>query len=84
MQAVNEDEIKKAIDELNRSTASITKQTETLQQQQDALSRLVKKGVENEARRRALEDARRQKSESDQKRLAAEVRGFFRGTEAFN
>lgn len=73
VQAVYEDEIKKAIEELNRSTASITKQTETLLQQQDALSRLVKKGSENQSRRQSLEESRQLKFGSDRKRLAAEV-----------
>jgi hypothetical protein len=74
VQAVNEDDIRAAIEELNRSTATISKQTETLRQQQDALSRLVKKRGENEAQRRDLEATRLRKSESERKRLAAQVR----------
>lgn len=73
VQAVNEEDIRTAIEELNRSTATISKQTETLRQQQDALSRLVKKRGENEAQRRDLESTRLRQSESQRKKLAAEV-----------
>lgn len=73
VQAVHEEEIRKAIEELNRSTASITKQTETLRQQQDAMSRLVKKTNESQAQRRELEESRQRKSESERKKLAMEV-----------
>lgn len=73
VQAVNEEDIRTAIEELNRSTATISKQTETLRQQQDALSRLVKKRAENEAQRRDLESTRLRQSESQRKKLAAEV-----------
>ncbi|CAM1505097.1 Fc.00g107340.m01.CDS01 [Cosmosporella sp. VM-42] len=73
VQAVNEDEIRTAIEELNRSTASISKQTETLRQQQDALSRLLKKSGEAEAQRRDLESTRQRKSDTERKRLASEV-----------
>ena len=76
VQAVNEDEIRTAIEELNRSTASISKQTETLRQQQDALSRLVRKSGEAGALRRDLELARQRKSETDRRRLASEVTSF--------
>lgn len=73
VQAVNEDEIRTAIEELNRSTASIVKQTETLRQQQDALSRLVKKGIEGQAQRQDLEATRQRRAELERKRLAVEV-----------
>ncbi|KAL6884909.1 hypothetical protein HDV57DRAFT_491565 [Trichoderma longibrachiatum] len=73
VQSVTEDDIKAAVDELRRSTESITKQSETLRQQQDALSRLVRKRAENEARRRDLDLNRQSKSESERQRVAAEV-----------
>ncbi|KAH7170075.1 hypothetical protein EDB81DRAFT_876124 [Dactylonectria macrodidyma] len=73
VQAVNEEDIKAAIEELNRSTATITKQTETLRQQQDALARLVRKRAESEAQRRDLESTRLRSSESQRKKLATEV-----------
>lgn len=71
--AVTEDEIRGAIEELKRSTDAISKQTETLRQQQDALSRLVKKTAESDARRQEFEHARQRRSESERKRIAAEV-----------
>lgn len=71
--AVTEDDIRAAIEELKRSTDSISKQTETLRQQQDALSRLVKKSAETDARRQDFEYARQHISESERKRIAAEV-----------
>lgn len=73
VQAVTEDDMKTAIEELKRSTSAITKQTETLKQQQDALSRLVNKSTENDARRRDFELSRQRRSEADRKRIAAEV-----------
>ncbi|KAK7427177.1 hypothetical protein QQZ08_006290 [Neonectria magnoliae] len=79
VQAVNEDDIRAAIEELNRSTATISKQTETLRQQQDALSRLVKKRGESEAQRRDLESTRLRESESQRKKLAAEVEDLSHG-----
>ncbi|KAL7920973.1 hypothetical protein ACQKWADRAFT_297225 [Trichoderma austrokoningii] len=73
VQGVTEDDIKVAIDELRRSTESITKQSETLRQQQDALSRLVRKRAENDTRRRDLDLDRQSKAESERQRAAAEV-----------
>lgn len=73
VQAVNEDDIRAAIDELNRSTATISKQTEALRQQQDALSRLVKKRDEAESQRRDWEDSRLNKTKMALKKLAFEV-----------
>ena len=73
VQAVNEDDIRAAIDELNRSTATISKQTEALRQQQDALSRLVKKRDEAESQRRDWEDSRLNKTKLALKKLAFEV-----------
>ncbi|KAM5366988.1 hypothetical protein ACJZ2D_010256 [Fusarium nematophilum] len=75
VQAVNEEDIRLAIEELNRSTATISKQTETLRQQQDALARIVKKRDEAEGQRRELEQARLDKSRSALKRLVFEVDG---------
>lgn len=70
---MNEGDIKTAIDELKRSTESISKQTGTLRQQQEALSRLVKKSTGNDARRQDLDTSRQRKADSEQKRIAAEV-----------
>ncbi|EWZ43680.1 hypothetical protein FOXG_02426 [Fusarium oxysporum f. sp. lycopersici 4287] len=75
VQAVNEDDIRAAIEELNRSTATISKQTETLKQQRDALARLVKKRDEAESQRRDLEEARLNKTKHALKKLVFEVDG---------
>lgn len=73
VQAVTEDEIRAAVEEISRSTAAITKQTETLRLQQDALSRLVKKAGESESRRRDFELSRQQNSGTERKFVSAEV-----------
>ena len=70
---MNEDDIRAAIEELNRSTATISKQTETLKQQRDALARLVKKRDEAEIQRRDLEEARLNKTKHALKKLVFEV-----------
>ncbi|SCO82898.1 uncharacterized protein FRV6_07111 [Fusarium oxysporum] len=75
VQAVNEDDIRAAIEELNRSTATISKQTETLKQQRDALARLVKKRDEAESQRRDLAEARLNKTKHALKKLVFEVDG---------
>ena len=76
VQAVTEDDIRTAIEELRRSTEAISKQTETLKQQQDALSRLVRKTTESDARRRDFEYSRQRRSDSERKHIAAEVSLF--------
>ncbi|UNI13961.1 hypothetical protein JDV02_000647 [Purpureocillium takamizusanense] len=73
VQAVNEAELRAAIDELQRSTSTISKQTQTLRQQQEALSRLLKKQAENEAKRRDLAYARTRKAATERRRLANEI-----------
>lgn len=70
---VNEDDLRLAIQELEQSTHRISLQTKTLRQQQDALSRLVSKNSENEARRRELSDNRRRKADADRRQLFIEV-----------
>ena len=70
---MNEDDIRAAIEELNRSTGEINKQTETLRQQQDALARLVKKRDEAEQARRDLEEDRLNKTKHALKKLVFEV-----------
>lgn len=74
VQAVTEDDIKIAIEQLNRSTEAINKQTETLRQQQDAFSRLAKKASENTARRKDFELDRQRKLNTERKYIAAQVR----------
>ncbi|GJN69150.1 hypothetical protein PLICBS_003197 [Purpureocillium lilacinum] len=73
VQAINEAELRAAIDELQRSTSTISKQTQTLRQQQDALSRLLKKQAESDVKRRDLAHARRRKAEAERRQIAHEV-----------
>ncbi|TWU75767.1 hypothetical protein ED733_002641 [Metarhizium rileyi] len=73
VQPVTEDELKGAIEELRRCTESISKQTKTLRQQQDAMSRMVKKQAENAARREELERVQRKKKELERGRIIKEV-----------
>ncbi|KAF4342313.1 hypothetical protein FBEOM_3720 [Fusarium beomiforme] len=75
VQAVNEDDVRAAIEALNRSTAMISKQTETLKQQRDALARMVKKRDEAERQRRDLEEAHLNKTKHALKKLVFEVDG---------
>ncbi|PHH73909.1 hypothetical protein CDD83_4652 [Cordyceps sp. RAO-2017] len=73
VQAVGDGDLRVAIDELRQSTDRISHQTETLRQQEDALSRLVNKQSESEARRRELSLARQQKIDQECKQLTIEV-----------
>ncbi len=67
-------EIREAIESLNRSTESISKQTELMRQQQDALGRLVKGIQRDDASRSDLEVKHAQKKDANQKALAWTVR----------
>lgn len=73
VQAVTEEEVRAAVEEINRSTAAITKQTETLKLQQDALSRLVQKAGDSKSRRRNFEVSRQQNAETERKFVSAQV-----------
>lgn len=73
VQAFSEDEMRAAIGELQRSTDVISKQTETLRQQQDGLVRLLKKQSDASARRQELSHSRQRRVDVDRKRIAAEV-----------
>ncbi|GKT52702.1 vacuolar H+/Ca2+ exchanger [Colletotrichum tofieldiae] len=73
VQALSEREIQTAIDELNRSTAAIVKQTETLKQQQDALAKLVKSNTKVEEARSDLVFQRNQKHGSERKKMTTSL-----------
>ncbi|KAK1622980.1 hypothetical protein BDP81DRAFT_454980 [Colletotrichum phormii] len=73
VQAVSEREIQTAIEELNRSTAAIVKQTETLKQQQDALSKLVKTHSRVEEARSDLVFQRNQKHDTERRKMMTTV-----------
>ncbi|KAH8898359.1 hypothetical protein GQ53DRAFT_711627 [Thozetella sp. PMI_491] len=68
--ALSDHEIKEAIQELNRSTEAIAKQTETINQQKEALVRLVRGSGKEVDARADLESRRSQKQEETQKELA--------------
>lgn len=73
VQAIHQDDIKAAIQELNRATATINKQTETLRHQQDALSRLATKTADSHAQRQQLETASNRTAQTDKSRVTTEV-----------
>ncbi|TPX19049.1 uncharacterized protein E0L32_011293 [Thyridium curvatum] len=70
---VRDVDLKRAIDELNRSTEAISKHTESLRLQQDALSRLVKEQATKESRHRDLQAKQHQSSESARQKLHATI-----------
>ena len=73
VQAVDEDDIRSAIEELKRSTEKINKQIGNLHQQHDALTKLVKKTAENSSRREDVNLSHQRKTESEHQRIATEV-----------
>ncbi|KAH6635925.1 hypothetical protein F5144DRAFT_160823 [Chaetomium tenue] len=70
---LSDQEIKDAIDELNRSTQAITRHTEALKQQQEALGRLVDAGRESNKERVAIQEGRARKWEAERSNLASEA-----------
>lgn len=74
LQPLGHQEIRDAIDELNRSTDAINKQTETLRQQQDALSRLLASDGKNGTARSQLESKQDRKWATNKKTLNLAVR----------
>ncbi len=70
---LSEDEIKAAIEELDRSTEAISKQTGALKQQQEALARLAKTSGQCKDARADAERKQLQRWESDRKHMSAEV-----------
>lgn len=73
IQAHSDQEIQDAIAELQRSTEAINKQTETLRQQQNAMSRLIFATGKNGDDRSDLEVRRLHKWEADRKALNTAV-----------
>lgn len=74
VQAVTEEDLRLAIEQLGQSTEAIDKQTETLRQQRDALSRMIKRQAENKARRREMERAQKRSKDVQRAQLTKEVR----------
>ncbi|KAI7778519.1 hypothetical protein LA080_002027 [Diaporthe eres] len=79
VQPVSDQETLDAIQELNRSTDAINKQTETLRQQQNALSRLIATGGETGDARSDLEAKRLYEWESSRKALQTSVELLSQG-----
>lgn len=73
VQAFSDQEILDAIQDLNRSTDAINKQTETLRQQQSALSRLITASGKTSDARSNLEAKRLYEWESSRKALQTSV-----------
>lgn len=73
VQALSDQEIIDAIQELNRSTDAINKQTETLRQQQNAVSRLITASGKTGDARSDLEAKRLYEWESSRKALHTSV-----------
>ncbi|KAG6169547.1 hypothetical protein E4U51_001519 [Claviceps purpurea] len=73
VQAVTEEELRLAIEQLGQSTETFDKQTETLRQQRDALSRMVKRQAENKARRREMERVQKRSKDVQRAQLTKEV-----------
>ncbi len=78
VQPLTNDEIKTAVEELNRSTENITKQTGLLRQQQEALARLVKTHGQCSEMRRDADLKQLQKWETSRDHLSAEVSSRLR------
>lgn len=67
---LSDQEIRDAIQELNRSTQAITRHTETLQQQQEALGRFVTATRQSNEERAAVEAERARKWQGARKDMA--------------
>lgn len=75
--APSDQEFRSAIAELNRSTQAITRHTETLRQQQEALDRLVTGSHSSAQDRTALEAARARKWNAQRADLKSDVRNVL-------
>lgn len=75
-QPLHDEELRTAIQELNRSTDAINRQTETLRHQQDALARLVKNESKAGQARAALDARHLQALELDRKASRSSVEGL--------
>ena len=71
---LSDQELKDAIEELNRSTQAITRHTELLEQQQEALGRLLGSSSQSSEGRAALEAGHARKRETQRSDLAFAVR----------
>ncbi len=70
---LSDQEIRDAIEELNRSTQAITHHTETLKLQQEALGRLVDAARQSGEERAAMEAGQARKWQAERRNLASSV-----------
>lgn len=71
--AVTEEELKAAIEELDRSTASIARQTDTLKQHHNALAKLISDDAKAADTRSRLAEKRAAKQDAERKSLLTTV-----------
>jgi uncharacterized protein YoxC len=76
---LNDDQLKTAIEELQRSTAAIKKQTETLRQQQNALALLVKSNTKNSKARSEANLRQLQKWEAEKGQINSALEELSQG-----
>ena len=74
VEGLNEREIRDAIEELKRSTASIEKQTEALRLQQNAMSALVKSERRTQQARANSDQEQVRRWEAERSRISQQVR----------
>ncbi|SPO04587.1 uncharacterized protein DNG_07272 [Cephalotrichum gorgonifer] len=74
----SQQELQSAIRELNRSAAAISKQTETLRQQQEALARFARARIGDEERRSELEATRMHRTAVETREVKASVEDLSR------
>ncbi|KAK4667880.1 uncharacterized protein QC764_703870 [Podospora pseudoanserina] len=73
VQGLTDENVRDAIEQLDRSTQAITKQTETLKQQREALDRLVAADRQTRQERRVFESEQDRKYESQRRDLTLAV-----------
>ena len=73
----DQEELHAAVRELNKSTAAIGKQTETLKQQQEALAKFAKARINSEAERSDLDAALLQRRAAEGRNVKSLVCGLL-------
>ncbi|KAK4178149.1 hypothetical protein QBC36DRAFT_111319 [Triangularia setosa] len=73
VQGLTDENVRDAVEQLDRSTQAITRQTETLKQQREALDRLVAGDRQTRQERRVFESEQDRKYESQRRDLALAV-----------
>lgn len=73
LRGLDDQEIQDAVEELNRSTAAIEKQTKSLRLQQNAMSTLVRKNVGNDEARSRADRSQQRKWNMEKGQISAAV-----------